>query len=310
VDNKAIDAMESYPDLSIPSQNAGDPKVRKQKNERTNASAEGMYLDLLKRSLTRADFPDLRRVLPARGTVSRAAYTFLAAMLARRAVVLAKSPSQKDHREAPGPDCQTSGETMMGLPRLDNIQYCINRVLEDGIRGDFIETGVWRGGAVIFMRAMLKVYGDRSRVVWVADSFQGVPKPNARLYPHDSGDRHWRSDYLAVSLAEVRANFARYDLLDDQVQFLPGWFRDTLPNAPIENLALLRLDGDIYESTMDALRHLYPKLSHGGYIIVDDYGAVKSCRAAVDDYRAANNIAQPMDLVEDRQRSCVYWRKV
>jgi O-methyltransferase len=85
---------------------------------------------------------------------------------------------------------------------------------------------------------------------------------------------------LAVSLEQVKANFDRYGLLDDQVRFLKGWFRDTLPVAPIERLAVLRLDGDMYESPMDTLVNLYPKLSEGGYVIVDDYGAIPACRQA------------------------------
>ena len=227
-------------------------------------------------------------------------------MLARRGLILAKLPAPHAGKE---PDSQTSGETMMGMQRLNALQSCIETVLLENVPGDFIETGVWRGGAVIFMRAMLKVYGETRRTVWVADSFNGVPKPDGQRYPHDSGDQHWKSDYLAVSLDEVKANFARYGLLDDQVRFLPGWFRDTLPSAPIQELAVLRLDGDIYESTTDALQHLYPKTVYGGYVIIDDYGAISGCRAAVDEYRARHHITEPMEFVKDRQQSCVFWRK-
>ena len=91
---------------------------------------------------------------------------------------------------------------------------------------------------------------------------------------------------LMVGADQVRANFDRYGLLDDQVRFLEGWFADTLPMAPIEQLAILRLDGDLYESTMDALVPLYEKVSPGGFVIVDDYGAWEPCRKAVDDFRA------------------------
>src|SRR5262249_48778679 len=144
--------------------------------------------------------------------------------------------------------------------------------LRRGVPGDFIETGVWRGGACIFARAVLRAYGDPERKVWVADSFEGLPKPDAAKYPADRGSRLYRQAHLAVSLEEVTANFARYNMLDDRVVFLRGWFRDTLPTAPIEKLAVLRLDGDLYESTMEALSHLYDRVSVGGYVIVDDYG--------------------------------------
>ncbi|MEO5364252.1 MAG: tetratricopeptide repeat protein [Magnetococcus sp. DMHC-8] len=162
--------------------------------------------------------------------------------------------------------------TMIGKKRLENLQYCIETVLAEQVPGDFMETGIWRGGACIFMRGVLKAYGVTDRIVWAADSFAGVPVPTL---PEDAGfdiSRH-RLPVLAVSLEEVQELFARYDLLDDRVRFLPGWFKDTLPTAPIGQLAILRLDGDLYESTMDALVSLYDKVVRGGFVIVDDYGS-------------------------------------
>lgn len=121
-------------------------------------------------------------------------------------------------------------------------------------------------------------------------SFAGLPKPDPERFPADQGDQHWTQTRLAVSLEEVQDNFARYGLLDDRVRFLVGWFRDTLPAAPIERLAVLRMDGDMYESTWQALEYLYPKVSPGGFVIVDDFGAIQACRAAVEDYRARHDI--------------------
>lgn len=105
---------------------------------------------------------------------------------------------------------------------------------------------------------------------------------------------------------EVRERFDRYGLLDDQVQFLRGWFRDTLPSAPIERLALLRLDGDFYDSTYDALDALYPRLSDGGYVVVDDYNAYSECRQAVHDYLDGIGVAVDMKAIDDE---AVYWQK-
>jgi O-methyltransferase len=163
-----------------------------------------------------------------------------------------------------------SAHTMLGLKRLDNLQFCIEAVINDGIEGDLIETGVWRGGACIFMRGVLAAHDINDRRVFVADSFNGLPKPDDR-YPADKGDQHHKDRYLAVSKEEVENNFRKYGLLDGQVVFLKGWFKDSLPNAPIKRLSILRLDGDMYESTRDALTNLYPKLSVGGFCIVDDY---------------------------------------
>ena len=269
--------------------------------------ARDMYIDLLKKCLTGSGFPGaVGRILPPRGTVKRAAMDVIRNVLARRRMILAKMPPPHAGEE---PNSQSCGETMMGMRRLNTLQTCIETVLQGNVPGDFIETGVWRGGAVIFMRAMLKVYGETGRTVWVADSFNGLPKPDSERYPRDSGDQLWRCDFMAVSVDEVKANFARYGLLDDQVRFLPGWFRDTLPAAPISELAILRLDGGLYESTAIALEHLYPKVVCGGYVIVDDYGAISGCRAAADEYRARCRITEPMQFVRDRQQPCVYWRK-
>ncbi|MGH9845761.1 MAG: TylF/MycF family methyltransferase [Blastocatellia bacterium] len=212
-----------------------------------------------------------------------------------------------DERRNDGRDWPADGYTMIGLKRMENLRMCVERVLQDCVPGDLVETGVWRGGATIFMRAILKAYGDMERRVWVADSFAGLPTPDAERYPADAGDTHYQfSAQLAVTLDQVKANFARFDLLDEQVRFLPGWFRDTLPTAPIEKIAVLRLDGDMYESTMDGLVHLYPKLSPGGYLIVDDYGYAESCRQAVTDYRRLCGIR---DEIIEIDWTGVYWRR-
>lgn len=205
-----------------------------------------------------------------------------------------------------GRDWPPFAETMIGRRRLDNLVECVSTALRDEVPGDLIETGVWRGGSTILMRGVLAAWGDRRRRVWVADSFQGVPPPDAERYP---ADREVRLDGIAtleVSLESVRANFARYGLLDEQVAFLPGWFKDTLAQAPIESLSVMRLDGDLYESTMDALVALYPRLSIGGYVIVDDYGGIEACRQAVIDYRQAEGIDEPIQAVD---WTGIYWRR-
>lgn len=216
------------------------------------------------------------------------------------------APRAAPERKRLGLVWPSRAHTMIGMPRLDNLQTCIETIIKDRVRGDLIETGVWRGGASIFMRGVLKAFGIVDRKVWVADSFEGLPPPNVELFPQDSADGFHRFADLAVSLEEVRRNFERYGLLDEQVRFLKGWFRETLPMAPIERLALMRLDGDMYESTMDALFHLYPKLQIGGFAIIDDYNAVVACNAAVDDFRRAKRITADLILIE----GCgAFWRK-
>jgi hypothetical protein len=205
-----------------------------------------------------------------------------------------------------GLDWPLRAHSMIGKLRMDNLRAAVEHIIKRNIPGDFIETGAWRGGACIFMRSILKAYAVTDRIVWVADSFQGLPAPNPEKYPADAGDRHHTIPQLAVSLEEVQGNFAKYGLLDEQVKFLVGWFKDTLPAAPIERVALLRLDGDIYESTMDALGSLYRKVSPGGVIIVDDYGAIPACREAIRDFREANRIS---DSIQPIDGLGVYWVK-
>ena len=204
-----------------------------------------------------------------------------------------------------GRDWPRTAVTMIGTARMRNLRRLLETALDDGIEGDVLEAGVWRGGACIYMRGILAARGIVDRTVWVADSFAGLPPPDAERHPADQGDEHHTVQELAISLDSVRGNFARFGLLDDRVAFLPGWFKDTLSEAPVERLAVLRLDGDMYGSTIDTLETLYAKVSPGGFIIVDDY-ILKACRAAVDDYRTQHNINEPIIAVDG---AAVYWRK-
>jgi O-methyltransferase len=205
---------------------------------------------------------------------------------------------------------RSTGETMMGLGALENLHDAMRRVVCDRVPGDFVETGVWRGGGTIYMRAFLEAYGEPDRRVWVCDSFAGLPKPKPE-YKADRGSRLWQSEYLAVSLDQVKRNFEFYRLLDDRVCFLEGFFSDTMPTAPIEEVAVLRLDGDMYESTIVVLEHLYPKVSEGGIVIIDDYGMLPECDRAVEDYRVQNRITDPLEIIGYVKGKPLggYWRK-
>ncbi len=222
----------------------------------------------------------------------------------RSLMIVERKPFDPDVRQR-GKDWPLFGYTMIGMQRLDNIQTCLEDILRNDVPGDLIETGAWRGGATMLMRAVLKRYGVTDRTVWVADSFEGLPKPNVAKYGADAGGDLSHHEVLKVSLEQVQANFARFGLLDDQVRFLKGWFCDTLPGAPIEKLALLRLDGDLYESTIDALDALYHRVSPGGYVIVDDYHTWHACRKAVIDFRNQHGIEAP---ILDIDGSAVYWQ--
>ena len=197
-----------------------------------------------------------------------------------------------------GWDWPATAPSMIGAKRMGNLRRECERVLREGVPGDFMETGVWRGGACMMMRAVLKAYGVLDRRVIAADTFAGLPPPTAGVKEDEHSYLHTVDDF-SVPLAEVEAAFMRYRLLDQQVVFPEGLFCDTLPRAPVERLAVLRLDADMYESTMDGLVHLYGKLSSGGSLIVDDYFLFDAHRKAVDDYRAERAISEPIQRIDD-----------
>lgn len=205
---------------------------------------------------------------------------------------------------AVGADWPFSGLTMVGLIRLDDLQRCIETVVADQVPGDLLEAGAWRGGASILMRATLNTLGERDRTLWVADSFQGLPKPDEGFPEDQALDLSWL-DYLAVPKEEVHRSFERFGL-DDGVQFVEGFFEDTLPTLTERTWSLLRLDGDTYESTWVALESLYPSLSPGGFVVIDDYLLISECRRAVDEYREAHGIAEPIERID---QIGVRWRR-
>jgi len=262
---------------------------------------DSLYLDLMKKSLTCSLYENVGGTMwRPRGTLKNWLVQKIIPSHVR--MVQPADPA----RRASGKDFPDMALTMVGLKRLDNLQNCIEQLLADKVPGDLIETGVWRGGASIFMKSVLKAHGVSDRRLWVADSFQGLPEPNRDKYPADQGKIHDEFDYLKISLERVKANFERFGLLDDQVVFLKGWFKDTLPTAPIDKLSLMRLDGDLYESTWDALSNLYPKLSPGGFAIIDDYGAMEVCRMAVTDFRKQFGIKEEIQKIDD---TGVFWRR-
>jgi len=199
--------------------------------------------------------------------------------------------------------------TMLPPRVLENFRLCIEDVERNEVPGDIIETGVWRGGACIYAYHVLKNLQSH-RKLYVADSFEGLPKPNTEQYPVDEGDPHWAMPIFKVGIEQVKKNFRAFSTLDESVVFVKGWFSDTIPNLDIDQIAVLRLDGDMYESTIVVLEHLYPKLSVGGYCIIDDLGH-KRANKAVKDYRKANGIEDEIEII-DRSPGAypsAFWKK-
>jgi len=265
-----------------------------------------LYLDLMKKVLTRAltangmERHTIRPVGPKSWLLCR--FNRLADRFGLEAVRLTPSCAE-DYLESgyEATNRVEDAETMVGTRQLDHMQRCILDVLTRNIPGDLIEAGVWRGGMTIFMRAVLMGYQITERKVWVADSFAGLPEIDRQLEAFA-----WQRGDMAVSLEEVRNNFARYGLLDEQVEFLKGLFSETLPTAPIRQLSILRVDADLYESTIDVLRNLYSALSVGGYAIFDDYQNLPDCRRAIDDFRRNHGIKEEICRIDER---AVCWQK-
>ena len=277
---------------------------------------EDKYLRLLKESLTdyihvdnvHANALPLAHTMP-KGALKNIRNNLIFRLASRSHLLVSKvnrlSESEIRHNRENGLDWPPFAFTMVGLKRLDNLEALIREVVKNGIEGDLLEAGSWRGGSAIFMQAMLELLGVDNRKLWVCDSFEGLPPPSPEKYPEDHGDIHHTFSILAVSEQSVRSNFKRFNLLGNNVQFVKGYFKDTLPLLDINKLSLLRLDGDMYESNMDTLEPLYNKVSAGGFIVIDDYG-LPPCKKAVEVFRKQNNIE---DEIVDIDGTAVYWRK-
>ena len=264
------------------------------------------YLKLVKDTLLFSLWPEpatpLTRLNEIKTPARRMALSAVSKALDSRGLEISKRRAISEFEREEGRVWPRYADSMIGRKRMDNLQSCVETVLNERIPGDLIETGVWRGGSCIFMRAILAAYGSTDRRIFVADSFEGLPPPNVG---EDAGDRHHTfSSCLGVSREQVEENFRRYDLLDEQVVFLQGWFKDTLPAAPIDHLAVLRLDGDMYGSTMDGLA-LYDKLASGGFLIIDDYG-LPGCKQAIDDFRRDRGVDEELIAID---WTGAYWRK-
>lgn len=266
------------------------------------------YLSLLKRSLANTLYPELELQIQhlqqgAEGLSGIALQRFHRDIAERQPEEYARLMTAKQQGTAP----IRFPYTMIGLFRLANIERCAEEVIAEGVPGDFLEAGVCKGGAAIFMRALQVAHGASERRTWVVDSFEGVPPSDM---PADAGyGLHFeegRQPWLACSEGAVREHFRRYGLLDANVRFLPGWLADTLPSAPTGPLAILRIDLDLYSSTKQCLDLLYDRVSPGGFVIVDEYGDLRSCRDAVDDFRQRRGVEEPIRWAD---YSGVYWRK-
>jgi len=209
-----------------------------------------------------------------------------------------------------GKDWTYLGLTMTGHARVKNVQDLLVDIIKKNISGGYMETGVWRGGSSIFARAVMRAYGEGNRKLFVCDSFAGLPPGERQL---DSRDKGWdKTSYLEVGVDTVVDNFRRLSLLDHNVIFAQGFFNLSMPRLRyhVDQLAILRMDGDMYESTVDVLYHMYDKLELNGYVIVDDWiqnhGEDFPSKTAVEDFWAVHGLKPNIFEIDG---CSVYWKK-
>jgi len=198
------------------------------------------------------------------------------------------------------------GFTLATIGMLNHLQAVVEDVLQNGIEGDLMETGVWRGGQTILMRAILEAASEEKRHVWVCDSFSGVPPPRRDGQQDVEADEtvEWEPGLYNASIDMVRANFLRFGLLDERVHFVKGHFVDTMKTVEVEKIAVLRLDADTWDATSDVLEALYDRVSDGGYIIIDDFH-LNGARGATLDFRKKRGITDPLlPVPEDYVFAC------
>lgn len=227
--------------------------------------------------------------------------------------------------------------SMAGIRRADNFAAAVSQAVVDQVPGQIIETGVWRGGLSFLAAQTLDVMGATTRRAYLADSFAGIPKP-----PND-GRRYSDQDHIAHKLGSgtlkttsgghlaltkvtdilnnnsvewVQRDARRFRLKSSRLRFVPGFFNESLKRLVEEEhdvqFAVVRLDGDTYFSTWDAITVLYPRLSPGGFVLIDDFTNWNGCRDAIKHYRKRHKIKEPLTLIPHRygeQHMGAYWRK-
>ena len=278
-----------------------------------DAAYKERYFDLLKSSLCSSLYDEsawqritgpLKQEV-AGNPVKRLKRAFSRGILksaAKRGIILLRDLPYIPELRQKGIDWPLFGYTMTGRDRLDCLHKCLDTIVSENIPGDVVETGVWRGGSMILASAVLE---DSDRKIWCCDSFEGMPVPTVHDQAFSGTEDFSDLEFHQVSVEQVKDNFRRYGLLSDRIQFVKGWFSESLPKAPIDRIAILRMDGDLYESTRDTLAPLYPKVSPGGFVIVDDYNSWEGCKQAVTEYREQHGITAPIIPIDN---FAVYWR--
>jgi hypothetical protein len=202
--------------------------------------------------------------------------------------------------------------SLVGSQGMEATYDCTKRVLTERVPGDLVECGVAQGGSALLIGILNERFGNPPRRLWLFDSYEGLPEPTLEDYRGGKTGTHVRPLPKGSCLGTIedvrRLLFQQHGLSDRYVQLVKGWFQDTLPvtHDRIESIALLRLDGDWYESTKVCLENLYDKVSAGGFVILDDYFSCYGCKRATDEFLASRK--QEFPIVPDG-RGGAYFQK-
>jgi O-methyltransferase len=190
--------------------------------------------------------------------------------------------------------------TITGWERLVALIEAVRYIVDYNIEGDFVECGVWRGGSIMAMARTLLELNDRHRTLHLFDTFEGMPPPGERdvNYRGEHAEQIFDQIRCDASMDEVAAAVYGVGYDPAKIQFVRGRVERTLPERAPESIALLRLDTDWYESTSHELTHLFPRLSRGGVLIVDDYGHWRGARGATDEYLAQHHVPLLLNRID------------
>jgi O-methyltransferase len=200
--------------------------------------------------------------------------------------------------------------SMCDINEVDQLQELLFNVIDNRIKGSIVETGSWRGGMMMMAKAILNdlEFNPVPRQIYLFDTFKYFPEPTSNKSQKDK-NIHAIVDFLFEnmhSVDQVKDNFRKFNLLDNNIHFIEGIFEDTIPITNVGDIAILRLDSDYYESTMFVLEHYYKNIVLGGFLISDDYNNhMLGCKDAIHDFRSKYDIKCP---IIDSHGGSIYWR--
>jgi hypothetical protein len=201
--------------------------------------------------------------------------------------------------------------TLTSMERRWALTQAVNYIVRRQIPGAFVEAGVWRGGSAFVAARMLQELGETDREMWLYDTFEGMSAPTEEDVAAQTGAKaevkftatqtgEDSADWCRASLEDVRNTMSLSKYPADKLKYIVGKVEDTLavPNQYPEQIALLRLDTDWYDSTRAEMEILFPRLVPGGVLIVDDYGHWQGAKKAVDEYFEKHGLHYLMSRID------------